>query len=144
MAACAVLLLSAFAAADTSVALPDYLRALADLRYARAHLSVETSDLAVDADDQQAIDEIDMAIREVKEAAMDDGKSLDDHPPVDTRAGRSDRLYRALELLDKAHEATVEREQVGYRQGLKADSAQHHIDKARKAVHHAIDAERHE
>jgi len=143
MAAGAVLLLSTFAAADTPGAHPAYLHALTDLRHARAHLERMTPNARVDADEQRAIEEIDAAIREVKEAAIDDGKALSDHPPVDARMDRPGHLRRALELLDSAHHDINEREQDGYARGLK-HRALHHIDEARKAVHHAIKAERHE
>ena len=143
MAACAVLLLSAFAAADTPGAHPAYLHALTDLRHARAHLSMETPNVRVDVDEQRAIAEIDAAIGEIKEAAIDDGKSLNDHPPVDAGMDRPGRLRRALELLDSAHHDIDEREQDVFAKGLK-HRALHHIDEARKAVHHAIDARWHE
>src|ERR1700687_2049537 len=102
MAACAVLLLSAFAAADTPGAHPAYLHALTDLRHARAHLSVQTPNWRGAADEQRAIGAIDAAIREIQEAAIDDGKNLNDHPPVDERWSRADRLHRAMELLNGA------------------------------------------
>lgn len=143
LAACALGLLTTFAAADTPGAHPAYLHALSDLRYARAHLGQPVSSRRADADEQLAIEEIDAAIHEVKEAAIDDGKNLDDHPGVDTGWGRGDRLRRALDLLDQAHKEIDEREQDGYAKGLKK-RALHHIDEARKAVRHAIKAERHE
>jgi hypothetical protein len=143
MAACAMVLLSAFAAADTPGAHPAYLHALTDLRHARAHLNVATPNGRVDADEQRAIEEIDAAIREVKEAAIDDGKNLNDHPPVDVRGDRAGRLRRAIELLDSAHHDINEHESDGYARGLKK-RALHHIDEARKAVHHAMKAARHE
>jgi hypothetical protein len=142
MAACAVVLLSAFAAADTPGAHPAYLHALTDLRHARAHLSVATPNWKVDADEQRAIGSIDAAIRDIQEAAIDDGKNLNDHPPVDERWSRTDRLRRALELLDGAHHDIDEREQDGWARGLK-HRALHDIDEARKAVHHAIGDEHH-
>jgi hypothetical protein len=143
MATFAVLLLTTFAAADTPGAHPAYLHALTDLRHARAHLERMTPNARVDADEQLAINEIDAAIREVKEAAIDDGKPLSDHPPVDARIDRPGRLRRALELLDSAHHDIDEREQDSFARGLK-HRALHHIDEARKAVHHAIDAKRYE
>ena len=143
MAACAVLLLSVFAAADTPGAHPAYLHALTDLRHARAHLEVTTPNARVDADEQRAIDEIDAAIREVNEAAIDNGKPLSDHPPVDAGTDRPGRLRRALELLDAAHHDINERESDSFARGLK-HRALHHIDEARKAVHHALHDEWHE
>ena len=138
MAAFAVLMMSAFAAADTPGAHPAYLHALTDLRHARAHLERMTPNERVDADEQRAIDEIDAAIREVKEAAIDDGKPLSDHPPVDASWGRPERLRRAMELLNKAHDDIDQHESDDWARGLK-HRALHHIDEARKAVHHAID-----
>jgi hypothetical protein len=143
MAAFAVLMMSAFAAADTPGAHPAYLHALTDLRHARAHVDVGTPNYRIDADERRAIDEIDAAIREVKEAAIDDGKPLSDHPPVDARWKRADRLHRAMELLDKAHKDINERESDRFARGLK-HRALHHIDEARKAVHDAARVERHE
>jgi hypothetical protein len=143
MAACAVLLLTTFAAADTPGAHPAYLHALTDLRHARAHLERMTPNARLDADEQRAIEEIDAAIREVKEAAIDDGKPLSDHPPVDAGMDRPGRLRRALELLDSARHDINERESDGFARGLK-HRALHHIDEARKAVHHALHDQWHE
>lgn len=135
---CAVVLTSVVATADTAGALPAYRDTLADLRHARAYLNVETPDARLHADDAEAIEQIDAAIRDVEEAAVDEGKSLNDHPPVDEHAARADRLRRALELLDRAHEENYQRAQVSFLQGLKANSAQQHIHEARKAVQHAL------
>ena len=33
--------------------------------------------------EQRAIQEIDQAIQDIKRASIDDGKNLNDHPPVD-------------------------------------------------------------
>jgi hypothetical protein len=143
MATFAVLLLTTFAAADTPGAHPAYLHALTDLRHARAHLERMTPNARLNADEQRAIDEIDAAIREVKEASIDDGKPLSDHPPVDARMDRPGRLRRAMELLDQAHRDIDEHESDSYARGLK-HRALHHIDEARKAVHHAIGDRRYE
>jgi hypothetical protein len=97
----------------------------------------------VDADEQRAIEEIDAAIREVKEAAINDGKNLNNHPPVDSRMDRPGRLHRAMELLDRAHNDIDQHESDGFARGLKK-RALHHIDEARRAVHHAIEARHHE
>ncbi len=139
MAACAVLLLTTFAAADTPGAHPAYLHALTDLRHARAHLERTTPNARVDEFEQRAIDEIDAAIREVKEAAIDDGKPLGDHPQVDRGMDRSGRLRRAMELLDQAQMDIDQHESDGFARGLK-HRALHHIEEARKDVHHAMDA----
>ena len=73
---------------------------LSDLRAARAHLGQVTPSDRVDNEEQRAIEEIDRAIAEIKNAAIDDGKNLNDHPPVDEHMDRRGRFHRALELLD--------------------------------------------
>jgi len=143
MATFAVLMLSAFAAADTPGAHPAYLHALTDLRHARAHLDRMTPNAREDMDEARAIQEIDAAIREVKDAAIDDGKPLSDHPPVDSHWGWDDRLHRAMDLLNKAHDDIDQHESDEWARGLK-HRALHHIDEARNAVHHAMEARRHE
>jgi tetratricopeptide (TPR) repeat protein len=80
---------------------PRYLSALSDLRYARALLWREDF-REVMRDQRAAIDEIDRAIGEAKRAAIDDGKNIDDHPPVDTRIGWEGRFRKAMELLNSA------------------------------------------
>jgi hypothetical protein len=80
---------------------PRYLSALSDLRYARA-LLWRPDFREVMRDQRAAIDEIDHAIAEAKRAAIDDGKNVDDHPPVDTRMGWEGRFRKAVELLDHA------------------------------------------
>lgn len=139
--ACAVVLLTTFAAADVPGAHPAYLHALTDLRHARAHLERMTPNVQLDRDEQRAIEMIDAAIHEVKEASIDDGKPLSDHPPVDARLDRPGRLRRAMELLDSAHNDIDQHESDVFAKGLKR-RALHDIDEARKAVHHAIEARR--
>jgi hypothetical protein len=141
MATFAVLLLTTFAAADTPGAHPAYLHALTDLRHARAHLEPMTPDARIGAAEQRATTEIDAAIREIREAAIDDGKPLSDHPPVDAQWGRTDRLRRAMELLDTARRDINQHESDGYARGLKR-RALHHIDEAQNAIRHAIEVER--
>jgi hypothetical protein len=80
---------------------PRYLSAIADLRYARA-LLYRPDWRDVMRDQRGAVDEIDRAIAEAKRAAIDDGKNIDEHPPVDTRMGWEGRFRKAMELLDSA------------------------------------------
>jgi len=80
---------------------PRYLSALSDLRYARAFLW-RPDFREVMRDQRAAIEEIDHAIAEAKRAAIDDGKNVDDHPPVDTRIGWEGRFRKAMELLNSA------------------------------------------
>ena len=53
--------------------------------------------------EKKAIHEIDEAINEIKKTSIDDGKDLNDHPPIDARMDWRGRLHKALELVNKAH-----------------------------------------
>jgi len=53
-------------------------------------------------DQRAAVEEIDHAIGEAKNAAIDDGKNPDDHPPIDRALGWEGRFRKAMELLDSA------------------------------------------
>jgi hypothetical protein len=80
---------------------PRYLSAISDLRTARA-LLYRPDWRDVMRDQRAAVEAIDHAIGEAKRAAIDDGKNIDDHPPIDTRLGWEGRFRKALELLDSA------------------------------------------
>ena len=98
-----LLLLPMLANADLPGKHPYYLHALSDLRAARWMLQHRPGDAAVSGNEDVAISEIDAAIREIKRAAIDDGKNVDDHPNVDVPADRPGHLHKALELLRKVH-----------------------------------------
>lgn len=104
---------------------PAYLHALSDLRLARAY--IESGDMGDRA--TAAVNEIDRAIWEIKQASIDDGKNLNDHPPVDTGL-HSGRFHRALELVNTAHDDVRQEEDNGFANGLRG-RAIHHIDAAR-------------
>src|SRR5262249_12547508 len=61
---------------------PAYLHALTDLRMARFLLE-RPARPDVKWDENRAIREIDAAIKEIKEASIDDGKNINEHPPAD-------------------------------------------------------------
>jgi hypothetical protein len=139
---CAVLTLflavcTALTLADEPGAHPAYLHALTDLRHARAHLERFTPSEHMEAEQQHAIDEIDKAISEIKRAAIDDGKNLNDHPPIDRHMDYGGRYHRALELLDKAHNDIAREEDDSWARGLR-NRALHHIDEAHRIVDHLI------
>jgi len=113
---------------------PAYLHALTDLRHARAHLENLAATHHMDKEEEHAINEIDKAIDEIKRAAIDDGKNLNDHPPVDAGMDRTGRFRRAQELLDKAHNDIAREEDDSSVRGLR-DRALSHIDEA----HHIVD-----
>jgi hypothetical protein len=108
---------------------PAYLHALADLRNARFNLQRKGGDPAMKWSEGSAIGAIDGAIREIKLAAIDDGKDLSDHQPVDAHEPFKGRLHKALAALHAAHADVSGEEDNAYAQGLKA-RAIHHIDEA--------------
>jgi len=122
--------------ADTPGRHPAYLHALSDLRDARAHLQHLASEQVIDQE-IRAIDEIDKAIGEIKRAAIEDGKNIDDHVHIDAHLSRSGRFHKALELLDKAKRDASGEEDQPDTQGLQLRVIMH-IDEAHHAVEHAI------
>ncbi len=120
---------------------PAYLHAMSDLRYARALLE-KPSRPDVKWDEQNAIREIDAALKEIREAAIDDGKPMEDHPPIDAKVKHRDRLKQAEEMLHKAANDIDEKEQNEWAKGLRA-RANGHIHNAEHAVHEAME-DRHE
>jgi hypothetical protein len=116
---------------------PAYLHALTDLRAARANLQRPDGG-ELREQEKKAIHEIDDAIGEIKKAAIEDHKDIDDHPPVDAHLEWGGRLRRALELLDKAHNDVAHDEDNGFAQGLQARALEH-IDKAHHHVKEAIE-----
>jgi hypothetical protein len=107
---------------------PAYLHALTDLRHARAHLERHDGG-ELRHEEKEAIHAIDDAIAEIKKASIDDGKDLNDHPPVDAGLDYTGRLHRAKELLEKAHRDIAEEEDNAFAQGLQ-QRAFGHIDRA--------------
>ncbi len=132
-----VALCTAVTFADEPGRHPAYLHALTDLRHARAHLENLAPTHHMDKEEERAIEEIDRAIDEIKRAAIDDGKNLNDHPPVDARLDRAGRFHRAMELLDKAHNDIAREEDEPAARGLR-NRALHHIDEAHRIVDHLM------
>jgi len=114
---------------------PAYLHALSDLRAARAHLERPDGG-ELRAEEKEAIHQIDEAIGEIKKASIDDGKDLNDHPPVDAGLDPTGRLHRAKQLLEKAHQDIAKEEDNSFAQGLQ-QRAFGHID---RAIHEVDDA----
>ncbi|HEV7557530.1 MAG TPA: hypothetical protein VGO00_18830 [Kofleriaceae bacterium] len=118
---------------------PAYLHALTDLRMSRALLE-RPAKATVKWDENRAIREIDAAIKEIKEASIDDGKNLNDHPAADAAWDHRGRLRRAMELLDGAAKDIEQRETDGFARGLR-NRAMTHIRAAAQAIRDAkIDA----
>ncbi len=125
---------AAFTFADEPGRHPAYLHALVDLRHARANLDHMAQDGHMDNEEQHAIAEIDRAIEDIKHAAINDGKDLNDHPPIDEHMDRRGRYGRALELLDLAHRDVAHKEDDRSERGLQ-DRALQHIDED----HHIVE-----
>jgi hypothetical protein len=113
---------------------PAYLHALSDLREARHYLNDGWAWEPVRKDDNAAIREIDAAIDEIKRAAIDDGKRIDEPFPIDSHLGPHDRFRKANELLAAAHNDLAKAEDVPQARGLR-DRAIGHVDTA----HHIVD-----
>ena len=112
---------------------PNYLRALSDLRLMRGYLDRMTPSERIDEDQIHAIAEIDAAIQEVKEAAIDDGKDLRFHPPIDARITPTDRFHKAREAGNAAWADINREEDNGYAHDLK-HRALKHIEEANHTV----------
>jgi hypothetical protein len=132
-----LLLLPLLANADLPGKHPAYLHALSDLRTARWMLEHRPGDAAVSANEDVAVVEIDKAIGEIKRAAIDDGKNVNDHPNVDVPGDRPGHLHKALELLRKVHSDVAREEDDPATRGLR-DRAVGHIDAAIHATERAI------
>lgn len=132
-----LLVLPLAANADLPGKHPYYLHALSDLRTARWMLEHRPGDAAVSAQEDVAIAEIDKTIGEIRQAAIDDGKDIHDHPQLDAPADHPGRLHKSLELLRKVHSDIDREEDDPVTRGLK-DRAVHHLDEAIHANEHAI------
>lgn len=121
---------------------PAYLHALTDMRHARALLERPARGAEVRWDENRAIGQIDAAIREIRDAAIDDGKPLDDHPPVDAHLRHRDRIRTAIDLLEKAAHDIEEREDNAYARGLRG-RAVGHLREAIRASREAIEDRHH-
>jgi hypothetical protein len=121
---------------------PGYLRALADLRNARANLERKGGDAATHWDEAHALDSVDRAMADIKQAAIDDGKTKEDHAPVDAREPRAGRLRRALYALKAASDDVAAERDDLFARGLRT-RAKANVDEAiRMAEQGVVEAER--
>jgi hypothetical protein len=116
---------------------PFYLHALSDLRAARWMEQHRPGNPGVSAHEDVAIREIEAAIGEIKHAAIDDGKNLDDHASVDVPPNRPGQLHKALELLQKVRQDVGREEDDPMTRGLR-DRAIGHVDAAIHATEGAL------
>lgn len=118
---------------------PDYAHALPDLRTARWLLGEQPGDKAMRTNEEEAIQDLDSAIRTITKDRFDDHKSISDHEKIELAKDHTTRLHQALDLLHRAH---------GYVSKEVADptgvSVRNHvledIDRAGRAIGRAIEA----
>jgi hypothetical protein len=67
---------------------------------------------------RQAIGVIDVAIAEIRRAAIADGKSIHDHVAVDVRLSRTHRFHKAIELISQAKQDVAGEEDQPATRGL--------------------------
>jgi hypothetical protein len=115
---------------------PAYLHALSDLRAARGFLE-RPANVVVKWDEKRAIHELDEAIGEIKRASIDDGKPLEDHPPLD-RPTWGGRLQRSMELIAQARKDTAEEEDRGDVKGLR-NRAEKHMANAERFIREGME-----
>jgi hypothetical protein len=114
---------------------PAYLHALSNLRAARWLIEHRPpGDAAQSQEEQEAVRQIDAALSEIRKAAIDDGKNLNDHPPADEHADHRGRLHQVLDLLRNARAEISREEDNDFANGLR-DRAIGHIDQAIRAAH---------
>ena len=118
------------ASADLPGQHPYYLHALFDLRAARWLVEHRPGDAAVSGQE-------DIAIGEIKHAAVDDGKDIHDHEQLDAPTDHPGRLHKALEVLRKVHSDVAREEDDPQTRGLR-NRAVGHVDSAIHATEHAI------
>jgi hypothetical protein len=116
---------------------PGYLHALSDLRAARWMINHRPGDYAIARHEGEAIQKIDAAISDIRQAAIDDGKNVDDHMPLDERPDRPGRLHAAADFLRHAHDDIAHEEDNHFAHGLQ-HRASADIDQAMRQVDMSI------
>lgn len=112
-----------------------YLHAISDLRSARGYL--EADQRTQGPEGRHIAEEITKAIREIKNAAIDDGKDLDYVPPTDSRGMAAGPLHEALRLIRKAHDDCAGGIDMPNAVGMKM-RALRHIDEAQDRLSRLI------
>ena len=115
---------------------PHYLHALSDLRAARAWLTAGGENNVMGRE-MDAVVHIDKAIGEIKRASIDDGKDIQDHPPIDANLKHKGRLHKAMALLTSARKDLQFEEDDKKALGWRKDAVKH-VNEAVKADKQAI------
>jgi hypothetical protein len=121
---------------------PAYQHALSDLRAARRYLNEGMpGSVPVRRDADAATKHIDAAVNEIKQASIDEDKTLHDSYRVDPGLSPRDRFQKATELLLSAHRDLENAEDVPQAKQLRnhaiaeIDYAHTIVDNAEKAAH---------
>jgi hypothetical protein len=112
---------------------PAYIHALSDLRLMRAYLDKLTPSEKISDEQVRAIQEIDSAIHDIKQASIDDHKDMHDHMPIDAHITPSNRFRKAREAGSAAKHDLEEEEDNEFAQGLK-HRALEHVENANRIV----------
>ena len=119
---------------------PDYAHALPDLRTARYLLEAPPgTSTAVRTDEEEAIKNIDSAIRVATQGGFNDHKAVTDHEQIAVPSDQATRLQKALELLHRAH-AYLSKEATDTMGTSVRNQTLDYIDKAERAVGRAQEA----
>jgi hypothetical protein len=101
---------------------PAYLHALSDLRAARWMIDHRPGNWKQTEDEMGAVKRIDAAISEIKKAAIDDRKDINEHPKAEEINEHKGRLTKAVEYLRKARADIEKDEDNGFAKGLRKRS----------------------
>ena len=128
--------LCACAGGDRLPSHPNYAAAINDLRIARTILNREP-EYTVARSQYRAMEAIDRAVLELKDAAIEGGQPLGAPPTLDPALDYGGRLSRARELIVGAdHELSFREDDVSARPSR--DNARHYVEEAREAVDRTI------
>jgi hypothetical protein len=116
---------------------PNYLQAMSDLRTARWLIGHRSGDVQQTVEENNALVQIDLALDLIKKASIDDGKNVNDHPPVDEKPDRAGRLQQATEFVEKAVKDVNMQEDNPTANGFR-DQAMQHMSEAIKRIGLAI------
>jgi tetratricopeptide (TPR) repeat protein len=111
---------------------PRYVHAMGDLKTARWMISRPDAP-NVTADENRAVGEIDAALGEIKQAALEDFKDVWNAPHADASMNHRGRLDEALKLLQRAHDDISQEEDDRRARGLQHRAIEH-LDNAISSV----------
>ena len=117
---------------------PYYQHALADLHAARWNIENRAAGARATAEEQAAVKQIDQVIIDIKRAAIEDSKALQDRP-TGAAQDRHGNLHHAYDLLKQAHSEIAREEDDPQARGLR-DTAIHHLDEAMQGTQRSIEA----